>query len=54
MKFKLKRDMLKHEFIHTNQRPHECTVCDAKFKQGAHLRNHMKTIHGLATEKTKK
>ena len=39
--------MIKHSFIHTNLRPHECNACDAKFKQPEHLKTHLRKIHGM-------
>ena len=29
-----------------NFRPHECHLCDKKFKRNHHLANHLKKIHG--------
>ena len=36
----------KHQDSHANIRPHNCIICDAKFKRKHHLGNHLKTIHG--------
>ena len=38
---------------HANIRPHECQICDAKFKRKNHLKNHLKTLHGSDDESNK-
>jgi len=37
----------RHEFTHENIRKFECSLCDAKFKRGHHLKTHMQTIHEM-------
>ena len=40
-----KGSLVSHVRTHTKDRPYECNVCFAKFKQYAHLRDHIMTKH---------
>ena len=42
------KDLKRHHDSHGNIRPHECHICDAKFKRKNHLETHLKTIHRTA------
>jgi hypothetical protein len=41
-KFKTRRDLLRHETIHTAEREFECPMCDRKFRYKSGLDGHMK------------
>ena len=42
-----------HRESHDGIRPHNCQICDAKFKRKNHLKTHLQTIHGYDDESSK-
>ena len=40
------QNLVKHERVHTGERPFTCTVCGDKFKQSGALYTHNKLKHG--------
>lgn len=37
-----------HQFVHTEERPHKCSLCHKRFKQRPVLNLHTKTVHSTA------
>lgn len=37
--------MSRHMASHMGLKPHNCTICHAKFARAYHLNRHMKTVH---------
>ena len=42
-----------HKESHDGIRPHNCQICDAKFKRKNHLKTHFQTIHAYDDESSK-
>ena len=38
--FSARQPMIRHSYIHTDQRPHACHLCNARFRCASHLKRH--------------
>ena len=45
--FKLKSALIRHERIHSDERPYNCDVCDKNFKEKCYLTRHQLIHSGL-------
>merc|ERR1711981_782098 len=41
-------DLRDHQRIHSDERPFQCTICLARFKQRQTLRNHRRNVHKVS------
>ena len=47
MGFPKRIDLQRHLLTHSGDKPHQCNICNQKFRQKSHLRKHCQKIHGL-------
>ena len=52
LSFKLKRLLTAHSRVHSDERPHPCTVanCKSRFKTATELKSHLKAVHQIIDE----
>ncbi|XP_049870513.1 zinc finger protein 300-like isoform X2 [Pectinophora gossypiella] len=44
--FYLRKDLRRHEQVHTDTKPYACTTCPGRFRRKDNLDRHMRTTHG--------
>lgn len=43
--FTAKSSLERHMLLHSNEKPHSCTKCDASYRRALELRHHMEMVH---------
>ncbi|GAB5366765.1 hypothetical protein AAMO2058_001171500 [Amorphochlora amoebiformis] len=47
--FRSSSELVRHDRVHTGERPFVCVVCTGRFKQRSHLKTHLKRKHSMSS-----